>query len=100
MLEVHGDKKASIRNMCDRELDQPLLSPHSCHRALDVSTSLTPLSVKTDVPCTRRINAARSCICHHGKEGCIVDRVHGFGIIRHANSRRKFPYVGVVGHNT
>ena len=50
--------------MCDRELDQPLLS----------LTFLSPLSVETDIILTGRINTANSCTCHHGKDGCVVDR--------------------------
>ena len=59
--------------MCEKELDQPLSSPRLCDRALDVSTFFT----------------ANNCICHHGKEDCIDDRVRGFGIIRHVLSSRK-----------
>ena len=47
------------------------------------------LYAETDIADTRNINTANSCICHHGKDGCFVDRVHGFGIIRHVHSNRK-----------
>ena len=77
------------RNMCDKELDQLLSSPRLCHGALDVSRFLSPLFAETDIPYTRRINTANSCICHIGKDGGIVDRVHGFDLVRHVHSSRK-----------
>ena len=66
-----------------------LLSPRLCHRALDVPEFLSPLSVRPDITDAGRTNTANSCICHHGKNGYIVDRVHSLGIIRHVHSSRK-----------
>ena len=45
-----------------------LLSPRLCHRALDVSELLSPLSVRPDITDAGRTNTANSCICHHGKD--------------------------------
>ena len=44
--------------MSDRELDQPLLSPRLCHRALDVSTNLSPMSVETEIIYTSSVITA------------------------------------------
>ena len=54
-----------------------------------MSTFMSPLSAETDITCSRRFITANSCICQHGKDGCIVDRVHGFGNTRHVHSRRQ-----------
>ena len=60
-----------------------------CHKALDVPTFLSPVSAETDITYTGRSITANSCICHHKKDGCVVDPVHGFDTIRHVHSSRK-----------
>ena len=106
VLLCQQDRIVNSGNMCDRELDQPLLSPRWCHRAFDVSTFLSLVSVETDISNTARTNTSNSCICHHGKDGCNVDRVHGFHITSHHSpcslqSQRwhRFLYVGADSHN-
>ena len=77
-------------NTCaTKEIEQLLLSPRLHHRARDVSMFLSPLPVDTDIPRTRKINTAENCVFRHGNDGCIVDRVHGFDIIRDVHSSRK-----------
>ena len=75
--------------MCDKEIDQLLLSPRFYHRARDVSMFLSRRRVQTDTTCTGKINIANNCVCHHGKDGCSVGRAHGFDIIRQVHSSRK-----------
>ena len=62
-----------------KELDKPMLRQGSCRLCLQKQTSL--IQEGSTLP--------NSCICHRGKDGCIVVRVHGFDIIRHVHSSRK-----------
>ena len=68
--------------MREKEIDHLLLSPRFYHKALEVSMLMLPPALETS------INTANSCVCHHWREGCIVDRVHAF-VTRHVHSGHK-----------
>ena len=64
-------------NVCEKQIDQLLFSPRLCHRALDVSMVLWPLSADTDITYIRKFFKL-STTASVTTGGCNVKRVHGF----------------------
>ena len=70
--------------MCEKEIDQLLLSPRLHHRALDVSMFLSPLPVQQAIPYKKHQHSQQPRVTTV-KNGYTVDRVHG-SPIRHVHS--------------
>ena len=77
-------------NTCaTKEIEQLLSSPRLHHRARDVSMFLSPLPADRHHSYKKDQHSAENCVFHHGDDGCMVDRVHGFDIILDVHSSRK-----------
>ena len=74
--------------MCDKEMDQLLISPRLCHRALDVSMFSLPLSIETDITDTEteRSTLPKAAFVITEKTVTLLIVSTGFNIIRHAHS--------------